>query len=143
MFKKLLIVTVSAIVLSGCLTTNQQGGTLIGATTGGLLGSQFGKGDGRLVTTALGVLIGATAGNAVGQHMDQPPTIVYRETARATAPRSNNRRLNNRRSNNQCSYIQNEGVRSSCERGLADRNRQIQKEAEQRAYQCSRYGRCY
>ena len=138
MFKKLLIVTVSAIVLSGCLTTNQQGGTLIGATTGALLGSQFGKGDGRLVTTALGVLIGATAGNAVGQHMDQPPTIVYRETARATAPRSNNRRLNNR-----CSYIQNEGVRSSCERGLADRNREIQRQAEQRAYQCSRYGRCY
>ena len=140
MFKKLLIVTVSAIVLSGCLTTNQQGGTLIGATTGGLLGSQFGKGDGRLVTTALGVLTGAMTGQRIGRHMDQPPTIVYRETARATAPRPNNRRY--RRSNNQCSYIQNEGVRSSCERGLADRNRARQRQAEQRAYQCSRYGRC-
>ena len=130
MFKKLLIVTVSAIVLSGCLTTNQQGGTLIGATTGGLLGSQFGKGDGRLVTTALGVLAGAMTGQRIGRHMDQPLTTIvpHRQTVRAA--------------NNQCSYIQNEGVRSSCERGLADRNRARQRQAEQRAYQCSRYGRC-
>ena len=134
MFKKLLIVTVSAIVLSGCLTTNQQGGTLIGAGAGGLLGSQFGKGDGRLVTTALGVLAGVMTGQRIGRHMDQPLTTIvpHRQTVRAAAPRSNN----------QCSYIQNEGVRSSCERGLADRNRARQRQAEQRAYQCSRYGRC-
>ena len=143
MFKKLLIVTVSAIVLSGCLTTNEQGGTLIGATTGGLLGSQFGKGNGRLVTTALGVLTGAMTGQRIGQHIDRSvlmpvktphgTTIVYRETVSVAAPQSNN----------QCNYIQNEGVRSSCERGLADRNRAIQRQAEHRAYQCSRYGRCY
>ena len=128
MFKKLLIVTVSAIVLSGCLTTNQQGGTLIGATTGGLLGSQFGDGTGQLATTGLGVLVGSLIGNQIGQHMDQPQTIVYRESASGL--------------NNQCSHIINEGVRSSCERGLADRNRARQRQAEQRAYQCSRYGRC-
>ena len=43
--KKLLVATVSAIVLSGCVATNQQGGTLVGAGLGGLLGSQFGDGD--------------------------------------------------------------------------------------------------
>lgn len=127
--KKLLIVAVSAIALSGCLATNQQGGTLVGAGVGGLLGSQIGRGTGKLVTTGLGVLVGALAGQAVGQHMDRPPTIVYRNTA----PQSNN----------QCSNIENDGVRSSCERGLADRRREAQRVAEQRAYQCSRYGKCY
>jgi len=60
--------------------------------------------------------------------MDRPPTIVYRESA----PQSNN----------QCSNIENDGVRSSCERGLADRRRELQKQSEQRAYQCSRHGKC-
>ena len=133
--KKLLIVAVSAIALSGCLATNQQGGTLIGAATGGLLGSQVGSGTGKLVATGLGVVAGAMAGQAVGQHMDRPPTILYKEAAPrgAAVPRSNNR----------CSYIENDGVRSSCERGLADRRREVQRAAERRAYQCSRYGRCY
>ena len=132
--KKLLVVAVSAIVLSGCVATNQQGGTLVGAGVGGLLGSQIGKGTGKLVATGLGVLAGAMAGNAVGQHMDRPPTIVYKEAAPrgAVAPRSNGR----------CSYIENDGVRSSCERGLADRRREAQKQSEHRAYQCSRYGKC-
>jgi len=126
--KKLLVVAVSAIVLSGCITSNQQGGTLIGAGVGGLLGSQIGNGTGKLVATGLGVLAGAMAGQAVGQHMDRPPTIIYRESA----PQSNN----------QCSDIENDGVRSSCERGLADRRRELQKQSEQRAYQCSRHGKC-
>jgi uncharacterized protein YcfJ len=126
--KKLLVVAVSAIVLSGCITSNQQGGTLIGAGVGGLLGSQIGSGTGKLVATGLGVLAGAMAGQAVGQHMDRPPTIVYREST----PQSNN----------QCGGIENDGVRSSCERGLADRRRELQKQSEQRAYQCSRYGKC-
>ena len=133
--KKLLIVAVSAIALSGCLATNQQGGTLIGAATGGLLGSQVGSGTGKLVATGLGVLAGAMVGQAVGQHMDRPPTIVYKEAAPrgAAAPRSNNR----------CSYIENDGVRSSCERGLADRRREVQRAAERRAYKCSRYRKCW
>ena len=133
--KKLLMVAISVIVLSGCITTNQQGGTLIGAATGGLLGSQIGSGTGKLVATGLGVLAGAMAGQAVGQHMDRPPTIIYKETAPrggASAPRANNR----------CSYIENDGVRSSCERGLADRRREAQRAAERHAYQCSRYGKC-
>ena len=128
--KKLLVVAaVSAFVLSGCVVTNQQGGTLVGAGLGGLLGSQFGSGTGQLAATGLGVLVGGLVGNQIGQHMDQPQTIVYREAA----PRSNN----------QCSHIINEGVRSSCERGLADPAREAQRVAEQKAYQCSRYGRCY
>ena len=84
--KKLLVAAaVSAIVLSGCVVTNQQGGTLVGAGLGGLLGSQFGSGTGQLAATGLGVLAGGLLGNQIGSHMDQPQqsqqqpqqTIVY------------------------------------------------------------------
>jgi surface antigen len=94
--KKLLVVAaVSAIVLSGCVVTNQQGGTLVGAGLGGLLGSQFGSGTGQLAATGLGVLAGGLLGNQIGYHMDQPQqpqqqpqqTIVYNNAA----PQSNNR----------------------------------------------------
>lgn len=40
-------------------------GTLIGAVSGGLIGSTIGKGDGRTVATAAGSVIGAVIGNRV------------------------------------------------------------------------------
>ena len=133
--KKLLIVAVSAIALSGCLATNQQGGAVIGGITGGILGNQIGGGSGKTLATGIGVLLGAMTGSAVGQNMDRPPTIIYKEVApRGTvAPRSNNR----------CGYIGNDGVRSSCERGFADRRSEAQRAAERRAYRCSRYRKCW
>ena len=42
----------------------------------------------------------------------------------------------------QCNHIANDGARASCERGVAERDRMAQRQAEQRAYQCGRYGRC-
>lgn len=45
-------------------------GTLIGAAGGGLLGSQFGRGSGKLVATGAGVLLGALAGGYLGQQLD-------------------------------------------------------------------------
>ena len=62
--KKLLIVAVSAIALSGCLATNQQGGAVIGGITGGILGNQIGGGSGRQLATVAGALGGAVAGTA-------------------------------------------------------------------------------
>ena len=136
--KKLLVAAaVSAIVLSGCVATNQQGGTLVGAGLGGLLGSQFGSGTGQLAATGLGVLAGGLLGSQIGQHMDQPVTTVN-STPGWVVYKKDVPQLNN----NQCSYIKNDGVRGSCERGLADRRRELQRQAEQRAYQCSRYGKC-
>ena len=132
------MVAISAIVLSGCITTNQQGGTLIGAATGGLLGSQIGSGTGRLVATGLGVLAGAMAGQAVGQHMDKPPTVIYQNMNRPPVVD-----CQSGVASGPCSNITNSGVRSSCERGHADRRREVQRAAERRAYQCSRYGKCW
>ena len=43
----------SALTLAGCAEgNNRTGATLVGAGLGGLLGSQFGSGDGRLAMTA-------------------------------------------------------------------------------------------
>ena len=42
-------------------------GTLGGAALGGFLGSQIGRGSGRLAFTGLGVLVGGFAGNQIGK----------------------------------------------------------------------------
>ena len=123
--KKLLMVTATAIcvtLLSGCLATNQQRGAVIGGTAGGILGNQIGGGSGKTIATGIGVLLGAMTGSAVGENMDGSPTVVYQNGV-APGP---------------CSNIQNSGVRSECQRGLADRRREEQRRAERRAY---RYGR--
>lgn len=49
----------------------QQIGTIGGALAGGLAGSQFGSGSGRLWATGAGVLIGALAGNNIGRSLDR------------------------------------------------------------------------
>jgi len=46
-------------------------GAVGGAALGGLLGSQFGDGTGRLVATGAGVLIGGLIGSEVGRTMDE------------------------------------------------------------------------
>ncbi|KAG8324983.1 hypothetical protein J6590_078289 [Homalodisca vitripennis] len=59
-------------MLHGCTGTNKQGGgTLIGGVAGGLLGSKFGKGTGRLAATGIGALAGAFIGGQIGQTMDE------------------------------------------------------------------------
>ncbi len=44
--------------------------TIGGAVAGGVVGSQFGKGGGNLATTALGVLLGAWAGDRIGASLN-------------------------------------------------------------------------
>ena len=58
--KKLLMVAVSVIALSGCMATNQERGAVIGGATG------------------VGVLLGAITGSAIGESMDRPRTIIHR-----------------------------------------------------------------
>ncbi len=65
---------VAGALLVGCSTQNtgpnETGGTLIGAAAGGLVGSQFGSGSGKLAATGIGVLLGGLIGNNVGKQMD-------------------------------------------------------------------------
>lgn len=44
--------------------------TIFGAAAGGFLGSQFGKGDGQLVATATGAVLGAAVGHHLGSQND-------------------------------------------------------------------------
>ena len=69
--KKLLIVA-SVFALAGCGTlTNEQQGTLIGMTAGGIIGNQVGGGSGKAVATFIGMMVGGAVGSNIGRHLDQ------------------------------------------------------------------------
>ncbi|MDE1148396.1 MAG: RT0821/Lpp0805 family surface protein [Azospirillaceae bacterium] len=74
MKKVILALMASSVLLSACDTTggkNQTVGMLGGAAAGGLIGSQFGHGGGKLAMTGLGVLLGGLAGSSIGKRMDE------------------------------------------------------------------------
>ena len=82
------IVAVLAAFLAGCQTNGygqkQVGGTLLGAGLGGLLGSQFGSGSGKLVATGLGVFAGGLIGSEIGRSIDRADrAYMNRATERA------------------------------------------------------------
>lgn len=62
-----------AALLAGCagVTQNESTGALIGGAAGAVLGNQFGDGDGRVVMTALGAILGATVGQEIGASLDE------------------------------------------------------------------------
>lgn len=62
---------VSTLALAGCAEgNNKPGATILGASLGALVGSQFGSGGGQLAMTAMGTLAGAAIGNSIGKKMD-------------------------------------------------------------------------
>ena len=70
MKKHILFLCISvSLGLTGC--TKEQGGTVLGGIGGAVAGAQFGKGSGRLATTAIGALAGAYIGNQIGASLDK------------------------------------------------------------------------
>jgi len=70
----------SALALAGCAEgQNEAGSTLIGAGLGGLLGAQFGSGDGQVAMAVLGTVAGAAIGNKIGKNMDKVDRMKMRE----------------------------------------------------------------
>ncbi len=68
----MIVLGIAAISLAGCGNINNQDiGTLAGGALGGLVGNQFGGGNGRVIATIGGTLVGAFIGNRIGQTMDQ------------------------------------------------------------------------
>ena len=70
----------AALSLSVACTSTDYGphettGGLTGAVLGGLIGAQFGRGDGNLLATGTGVLIGALIGSEIGRSMDEVDRI--------------------------------------------------------------------
>lgn len=65
------------------------GGALVGAGAGGLIGSQFGHGEGKGVATVLGVLAGGLIGSQVGASLDRADAAALHQTTQTaleTAP---------------------------------------------------------
>lgn len=62
-------------MLAGCQTgsmgTKEGVGTVGGAVAGGLIGSRFGGGSGKLVAVGIGTLLGAFAGREIGSSLDK------------------------------------------------------------------------
>lgn len=51
--------------------TKSEGGTVLGAVAGGILGNQVGDGSGRVVATAVGAVIGGIVGSEIGRSLDE------------------------------------------------------------------------
>ena len=124
MVKKALLISTCLIALGGCQMTNRDLGTYTGAAAGGLLGYTVGKGSGKHIATGVGAVLGAIVGGKVGESMDRPPVVVRQTTTnQSTGP---------------CSYMANAGERAACKRGVADREKAVQRERERDAYNLGR-----
>jgi surface antigen len=68
-FTKYLAIGLLLVPLAGC-QNNQEGGTVVGAVAGGVIGNQFGQGTGRVLATVTGAVVGGLIGNAIGKNLD-------------------------------------------------------------------------
>ena len=68
------IVAIVALLLSGCETTNESRGGMLGAAAGGILGNQIGSGRGQTAATFAGMVVGGVAGSAI---LSRVPTGNY------------------------------------------------------------------
>ncbi|KTD30714.1 surface antigens (17 kDa) [Legionella moravica] len=85
--KKLTVASLSlSFLLVGCAPINNEGvGTISGGVVGGLLGSQFGGGSGKVMAAAGGALLGAYLGGQIGKTMDRQDRLEM-QRALETAP---------------------------------------------------------
>ena len=84
--KKLALASSLSLLLVGCAPLSQQDvGTLGGGVVGGLLGSQFGGGSGKVMAAAGGALLGAYLGGQIGKTMDRQDKLEM-QRALETAP---------------------------------------------------------
>ncbi len=73
MMIKRVIVFALAMVAPLCLAscaTQQEGGTVLGAVAGGVIGNQIGGGSGRVLATVAGAVVGGVVGNRIGRNLD-------------------------------------------------------------------------
>ncbi len=78
----------AVVVLAGCQnmqdSPKQTMGTILGAGTGALIGSQVGGGKGQLVGIAVGTLAGAMIGGEIGKSLDNADKAMAQRTAQTT-----------------------------------------------------------
>jgi surface antigen len=84
MKRSIVFITIFALILAGCaarMGPKETGGTLVGAGTGALIGSQIGGGRGTLVAVAIGTLAGALMGGEVGRSLDRADRLAMQQNA--------------------------------------------------------------
>ena len=123
--KKVLLISIVALAISGCQLRNQDSATAVGVAAGGLLGNTIGKGSTRTAATIAGAAIGGMVGSKVGESMDRqeqqgsrpPLTPVYGDCGL---------------------YLSNKGAFEACKRGMQDRKTEEQMLLEAEAYEKGR-----
>jgi surface antigen len=100
------VVALLAVTLTSCaypVGPRESTGTLLGAGTGALIGSQIGSGEGRLAAVALGTLAGALIGQDVGRTLDRSDLVYMQQntqTSLETIPSNQTSSWNNPGSGN-------------------------------------------
>ena len=99
-FSKYVAIGALVLPLLGCGpgATNQDGGTVIGAVAGGVIGNQFGSGAGRALATVGGAVIGGIIGNSIGKDMDEADRRAAADAEYASLEYEEERRWRNERS---------------------------------------------
>jgi surface antigen len=67
----ILIVSLGLVACADNPGPKQQGGTVVGAVAGGLLGSTIGSGRGQVAAIAIGAVLGGIVGSEVGKSLDR------------------------------------------------------------------------
>ena len=80
--KTILLLSTSILVASCGNFNKQTTGTAVGGVAGGLLGSQFGKGEGQIAATAIGALAGALIGGQIGAQFDEYDKLMMQRSTR-------------------------------------------------------------
>ena len=81
----------SVLTLNGCSNTTgskESLGTVVGAALGGLLGSQFGSGDGKTAAIVTGIFLGGLLGKDVGATLDRVDKQIMARTTHNTLENS-------------------------------------------------------
>ncbi|NDB82427.1 MAG: glycine zipper 2TM domain-containing protein [Alphaproteobacteria bacterium] len=83
--KKFALLILTGFCLNSCANdgtiSKQGGGAALGAVTGGLVGSLFGKGEGKILAIGAGALLGGFAGSAIGKSMDDQDKRMAEDSA--------------------------------------------------------------
>lgn len=132
--KRLLIVLLAGLALTGC-ATNRDTGALVGGIAGGIIGNQVGGGFGKVVATGVGAAVGSSVGSAIGQDMDQS-----KQSAPVVVREIHPNEVVIIRPILQCEVYTTIGERRACERGVHQRMLEEQRRRENEAYRRG-YGR--
>lgn len=73
MIKRILFFAIVLSLVAGCDTMGRKEGlgTVVGATAGGILGHQVGRGSGKTAATVAGIFLGGMLGRNIGASLDQ------------------------------------------------------------------------